>query len=153
MHYLLGFDVGTQSLVWFEIFETSTFALQRRFELEQEFAQESRARGVQVVTIGAPDLYTLMHNHSRYFVGHDANAGIEWCFFCRTFLNLDDIELEEIARLERAAFHEGHCILCHQSYPIRMYGPEQVFNTYPREGIAFHSEQCPVTSGMGLSPF
>lgn len=146
MLYLLAFDPRMGALTRFEMFEEQAEALERRFDLERDpFMQ-----GEEIVVIGSPDLFTLMYHHSRYFTHHDGNNGIEWCFFCRSILSFEEIDHEEVGVLERASFYEGHCLLCHQAYPLWFHNGDYAVGPLPQHGIAVHAQQCPVIADIEL---
>lgn len=150
MFYLLAFDPRQGALSWFEIFESSGEALEHRFELERDLLLQGEEVG-EVVVVGASDLFSLMYNHSRYFMNHDGNNGIEWCFFCRSFLSIEDIDHEEIGALERGAFYEGHCLLCHEAYPLWFWRDKTtVVGPLPNHGLEIHSQECPVLTDIEL---
>lgn len=120
-NYVIAYHRCEQTLMYFRPYLGSTSAIQDRHWLERKLWQ-SDAFGptcLEVVVIGAPDLATLISSYHRYFDNMPLPAtSIAECFFCRSFLNGEEIDIIETAELVAAARDHGHCVACHQIYHL-----------------------------------
>lgn len=154
MHYLLAFHRGYESLIRFMTFNDLHEAIAARVEVEQEEDDDE----IEVVVIGAPDLYTAIHNHPEYFANHDGSFGIAWCFFCRSYLVLTEergqLDHSDISTLTKMAEYEGHCLFCHENYPVHMRKTlDSAPQNYPQYGMAYHSQSfCAALSEIEVNP-
>lgn len=78
-HFLIVYYRPVQALLACKEYHTSHEALSVRFQLERVLTLDT---SLEIVVLGAPDLDTLRHTHSRYFSGESSiyrvwNPGFE----------------------------------------------------------------------------
>lgn len=120
-NYVIAYHRCEQTMIYFRPHLGSTSALQDRHWLERHLfrADLFGPTCVEVVAVGAPDLATLISSYHRYFDNTLLPAtSIAECFFCRSFLNGDEVDTDEVAELVAAARDHGHCVACHQIYRV-----------------------------------
>lgn len=137
MFCLIAYDKFAEMICYFLTDTDARPLMEERFRLERAGLEP----GEEVVILAAPDLYTLTRTHSRYFASHECEHWTDSCFYCRSMLALNQINLDEVAALTSSAYWEGHCLLCHQFYPVADGRAE--------EHLRIHSRQCPVLFGHG----
>lgn len=65
-HFLIVYYRPVQALLACKEYATSHEALSARFQLEKVLTLDA---SLEIVVLGAPDLDTLRHTHSKYFAG------------------------------------------------------------------------------------
>jgi hypothetical protein len=160
MHYLLSLHRCDGHLVAFLPFETSRLALDERFRHERDLSRDG-VHCEEVVVIGAPDLWTLVASHGRYFAMARPTS-IADCFFCATYmvqptkqqwedqqqtpdedecwLYDSDSTFSELDDLIVEALRQGHCLWCHQPYRMAEAGPER--------SLVRHEGRCKVIGSV-----
>jgi hypothetical protein len=139
VHYVISYNRNLQRMTGFHAVHQSNTAMRTRIFWERENAQEGRDE--EVVTIGAPDLFTLQTRHARYFE-RKCQHHIDSCFFCRSVLGWKErpVDMNRVELLSASAKLHGHCLLCHQAYPV---WHKETY--YLDEGLALHlGEECPI---------
>lgn len=119
MFYVLGFRPEHQELGGFHVTTDSARALRLRFDWERDATGDD-----EVVVISAPDLHELTQAHSRYFTRYACVHRIDDCYFCRAYLahKENPINMDRVEILSQAARMNGHCLLCHDPYPVWCQG-------------------------------
>lgn len=138
LFYVLAFHRCNHRLNFFLVEESSRAAIEERMRLERDNANEGRLCE-EVVAIGASDLYHLMSFYQRYFVEELNPPSIADCFFCRAYLGgVEGVDLNAVELLQSDAFIHGHCIWCHQVYPVcDTRGRRDAYT-----GLALHISHC-----------
>lgn len=137
MYYVLGYRPSSQALVYFYATENSEDALASRFALERVKGEEG-FHDTKAISVDAADLWEVFQRYADFFASVGRERLIKDCFFCRAYLGQGEPEMKKVDHLTRQAKIHGHCLHCHDVYPV--VGDDG--GVYIDNALRYHARTC-----------